>query len=261
MARMSRKTVLAVLAHPDDAEILCGGTLCLLADAGWQVHVATMTPGDCGSMSLPPKEISLIRREEGRAAAKFYAGEFHCLEERDLQIVYSEEALRKVCVILRMVQPDIVITHSPSDYMVDHEETSRIVRASCFNSTIPSAPAQVGALPLEAIPALYYTDPIEGNDAFGQPVSPDFVIDVSYVLDRKQEALEQHESQKQWLLEQHGVDDLVETMTKWSKQRGISVGVGAGEGFRQHVAHAYPKDNILADALSAFYHRVHQRKK
>ena len=44
-----RKTVLAFMAHPDDAELLCAGALIRLADAGWEVHIATATPGDCGT--------------------------------------------------------------------------------------------------------------------------------------------------------------------------------------------------------------------
>ena len=62
------KVVLGVFAHPDDAEFLCAGTLLRLArERGWQVHIATMTPGDCGSAELPPGEISRIRRAEGAA--------------------------------------------------------------------------------------------------------------------------------------------------------------------------------------------------
>jgi N-acetylglucosamine malate deacetylase 1 len=42
------KTVLCIGAHPDDAEFLCAGTLALLHERGWQIHIATVTPGDCG---------------------------------------------------------------------------------------------------------------------------------------------------------------------------------------------------------------------
>ena len=49
MNPLHRKVVLAFMAHPDDAEFLCTGTLIRLADAGWEVHIATATPGDCGT--------------------------------------------------------------------------------------------------------------------------------------------------------------------------------------------------------------------
>ena len=61
--------VLSVLAHPDDAEFLCAGTLIRLGEQGWEVHIASMTPGDCGSAEFPPDEIARIRRAEGAQAA------------------------------------------------------------------------------------------------------------------------------------------------------------------------------------------------
>ena len=56
--------VLALMAHPDDIEITCAGTLLLLKDAGWDVHLATMTAGDLGSADLGPAAISRVRRRE-----------------------------------------------------------------------------------------------------------------------------------------------------------------------------------------------------
>ena len=66
----SPTTVLALFAHPDDAEFLCAGTLIHLAKHGAKVHLATMTAGDCGSSILPPEKISRIRRREAARAAK-----------------------------------------------------------------------------------------------------------------------------------------------------------------------------------------------
>src|SRR5437868_9733442 len=83
--------VLSVLAHPDDAEFICAGTLIRLSrEKGWQVHIASMTPGDCGSAESPPEEISEVRRAEGAHAAAVVGAAYHCLEERDLLVTYSE---------------------------------------------------------------------------------------------------------------------------------------------------------------------------
>ena len=108
MAGMPNPTILALMAHPDDAEFLCAGALFLLADLGCEIHVAAMAPGDCGSPDKPPEEIAAIRREEGRRAAALYPGEFHCLEERDLQIHYSPATTKKACDLFRAVRPEIV---------------------------------------------------------------------------------------------------------------------------------------------------------
>ena len=90
-----RKTVLAFHAHPDDAEILCAGTLIRLADAGWEIHIATATPGDCGSSTLPADEIAEIRRSEATVAASKINATYHCLEERDASVIFDKEANRK----------------------------------------------------------------------------------------------------------------------------------------------------------------------
>src|SRR5215467_10453671 len=103
--------VLAIHAHPDDVEILAGGTLALLACGGHEITIATMTPGDCGSAELGPEEISAIRRREAAASAALLGAPYHCLEERDLAIDYDTEARRKVTALLRRVDPAIVLTH------------------------------------------------------------------------------------------------------------------------------------------------------
>jgi LmbE family N-acetylglucosaminyl deacetylase len=244
-------TILSVLAHPDDAEFLCAGTLIRLRrEHGFIVHIASMTPGDCGSVEMPPLEIARTRRGEGAAAAALIGATYHCLEERDLLIVYSERTLEKVTRLLRLVRPDMVLTHSPSDYMLDHEVTSTIVRAAAFAAPIPNflAERDLGP-PLPRIPHLYYCDAIEGKDPLGRDVPPDFIIDVSRVIDPKAEMLARHVSQRDWLLKHHGMDRYIESMRQWSARRGTAAGVAYAEGFRQHLGHSYPQDNVLAQLL------------
>ena len=73
-------SALAVFAHPDDIELLCAGTLALLQKAGWQVHLATMTAGDLGTMTLTREEISDVRRKEAAASAALQIGRASCRE-------------------------------------------------------------------------------------------------------------------------------------------------------------------------------------
>ncbi len=247
-------SVLALVAHPDDAEFLCGGTLALLAGRGWEVHVATSTPGDLGSADLAPDEIAAVRRAEGSAAAAVIGGDYHCLELRDLRVVYSEDGLRRFTSLLRMVRPDLVLTHSPSCYMIDHEETSRLTRAACFAAPVPHAGVVEGdqAPPLDRIPVLYYVDAVEGMDLFGNPAPFAFAIDTTSVFDTKLEMLVCHASQREWLRRQHGMDEYLETARKWSQQRGREVGCPHAEVFRQHRGHGYPRHNFLAEELARF---------
>src|SRR5947209_4239297 len=232
--------VLSLLAHPDDAEFLCAGTMARLAqEYGWEVHIASMTPGDCGSAELGPEEISRVRREEARKAAALLGGAYYCLEERDMRVFYGEAALEKVVRLFREVRPRIVISHSPSDYLLDHEVTSTLARAAAFDAPMRNLYPDRGHAPaLEAIPHLYYADAIEGKDAFGRSVDPGFCIDISPTLERKTEMLCCHASQREWLLKHHGIDEYVATMREWAAARGRQSGVAAAEGFRQHLGHA-----------------------
>jgi N-acetylglucosamine malate deacetylase 1 len=242
---------LSIMAHPDDAEFLCAGTLArLVREHGWQAHVATMTPGDCGSAELGPEGISRVRRAEGAAAAALLGGAYHCLEERDLLVFYNEAALEKVVRLFRRVQPRIVITHSPADYMLDHEMTGTLARAAAFGAPIPNFFAGRGHPPaMDRIPHLYYADPIEGKDPLGRPVEAGFRIDISGALDLKREMLCAHASQREWLLKHHGMDEYVTAMEEWAAVRGREGGVAAAEGFRQHLGHGYPQENLLGELL------------
>jgi LmbE family N-acetylglucosaminyl deacetylase len=243
---------LSLLAHPDDAEFLCAGTLIRLQqECGWQVHLATMTSGDCGSAELPADEISRVRRGEGAAAAGLIGARYHCVGERDLLITYCERTLERVTRLLRLVRPAIVLTHSPADYMLDHEMTSTVVRAAAFAAPIPNfLPDRDLGPPLEHVPHLYYCDPIEGKDALGRPVEPGFCIDISGVIDTKAEMLTRHASQREWLLKHHGMDQYVHAMREWGAARGQAGGTAFAEGFRQHLGHGYPQENLLGQLMS-----------
>lgn len=245
----------AILAHPDDAEFLCAGTLIRLKrEHNWDIHIATMTAGDCGSAEYPPDDIARIRRGEGEDAAKVIGATYHCLDELDLRVFFGEGPLEKVCRLLNETRANVVFTHSPEDYHLDHEQTSHIVRSATFAAPIPNFLHRPDRKrephpPLDRIPHLFYCDPLEGKDQFGRAIDPTFRIDITTAIEEKSAMLECHESQRDWLRKHHGVDNLVESMRTWSATRGNPVGVEYAEGFRQHLGHSYPQGNILTELL------------
>jgi LmbE family N-acetylglucosaminyl deacetylase len=245
--------VLSILAHPDDAEFLCGGTIIrLVREHGWQAHVASMTPGDCGTAEYSAEEISRIRRQEGAAAARQIGATYRCLEERDLLVTYNERSLEKVTRLLREVRPRLVLTHSPADYMLDHEMTSTLARAAAFAAPVPNFLCDRGhAPPLAKIPYLYYCDAVEGKDLLGRDVAPGLCVDISPVIEPKAVMLAAHASQRNWLFKHHGMDHYIQAMRDWSGQRGRQYGVAFAEGFRQHLGHSYPQDDLLGRLLGA----------
>lgn len=244
--------VLAIHAHPDDIEFQCAGTLARLKQAGCPVSIITMTAGDCGSAEHGPAEISKIRRAEAQAAADLLDADYECLEFLDLSIIVDNDSRRRVTEALRRTRPDLVMTAPPTDYMCDHEATSRLVRDACFTAPIPNYATHQWepAAPLEHIPHLYYVDAIEGTDYYGNPVQPEFIVDISATFDLKTKMLACHDSQRAWLRKQHGIDEYLDRSKRWSELRGQEIGVQYGEGFTQHRGHPYPGDNLLLNLLS-----------
>jgi LmbE family N-acetylglucosaminyl deacetylase len=246
--RPTRKTALAFMAHPDDAEFLCAGTLIRLADSGWDVHIATVTPGDCGTTTESPWTISGRRTCEAAEAAALIRAAYHCLDERDGLVVYDKPTLRKTIDLFRQVAPSLVFTHAPQDYMMDHEITSLLARAGSFIYGAPNA-SVLPVLPGSCVPHLYYCDPLEAIGPLGGAVVPTTLIDISEQLDRKVGMLACHASQREWLRAHHGIDEYIESMKRHASLRGGELGVPAAEAFVQHRGHAYPRDDVLAETF------------
>jgi len=243
--------VLAIHAHPDDLEILAGGTLGLLAAQGHQIAMIAMTSGDCGSAQHTAEEIAAIRYAEAAHSASLIGAHFECAGFSDIAIFSDDASRRHVTELLRRTRPNLVITASPIDYMPDHEATSALVRDACFASSVPLYSTGVsGAAPaLTAIPHLYFTDPIEGIDREGRRIVPDFCIDIASVLDLKRRMLGCHASQRGWLARQHGIDDYLEQMDCVARACGAPWGVAYGEGFRRYRGHPYPQTPLLEGLL------------
>jgi LmbE family N-acetylglucosaminyl deacetylase len=243
------RVVLAFLAHPDDAEMQCAGTLIRLADAGWEVHIATVAAGDCGSATLSREEIATIRRREAIAAAAKIGATYHGLDEPDVQVVFDKTTNRKSIDLFRRVAPSLVFTHPRHDYMLDHEQTHLLARSAAFSYPIPNA-SSVPLVSGSAIPRLYYCSPIENRDAYTQELSPSTTyIDITGQIDRKIEMLACHASQRDWLRTHHGMDEYIEAMKRCAMERGREVGVNYAEAFVQHRGHPFPQDDLLTKVL------------
>jgi len=242
-----KKNVLGIFAHPDDAEIICAGTLSLLKKTGWAIHIASMTPGDKGTADLSRKEISLLRKQEALKSAQLLKGTYHCLEFDDVYIFYNRETINKTTALIRRIRPEIVFTSSPADYMVDHEMTSLIVQTACFSSGIKNM--EVVEEPFEPVPYLFYCDPLEARDKLGNPIQPSIYIDITNEIGIKEEMLSCHKSQRNWLMTHHKMDEYILSMKRFGEKRGKEINVRYAEGFRQHLGHGYPQNNILKEVL------------
>ncbi len=243
--------ILAIHAHPDDVEILAGGTVAHLVARGHTVTIATMTAGDCGSHEMGPEEIAMVRRREAETAAAWIGAAYLWVGMRDLAIFNDDPSRRLVTETLRRTRPDIVLTAAPSDYHCDHEAASLLVRDACFAAPAPNyrTRAEVPAPALDRIPHLYFMDPVELRDREGRPVQADFTVDVADTFPIKRQMLAAHQSQREWLRRHHGTDDYLDTMERWTRKRGEPAGLSYGEGFRAYRIHPYPQTPLLQELL------------
>src|SRR5690349_3914467 len=130
--------IACIHAHPDDAEILAGGTLALLSQGGHSITIVSMTPGDCGSTLHGPEEIAKIRRRGGRGAARLLGASFVCAEFRRLADLNRGRGRPRWAEFIPELRAEIVLTASPADYHCDHEATSALVRDACFAASAPN---------------------------------------------------------------------------------------------------------------------------
>lgn len=252
-------SILAIHAHPDDIEMLAAGTLAVLAASPVTLTIATLTAGECGSVDNDRVETARVRKGEAALAAAMIGADYRCADLGDLAVFNDDACRRAVTELIRAVRPNIVITSAPADYHPDHEATSLLVRDACFAASAPGYHTG-GATPLEAIPHLYFMDPIGGRDREGRPAHPDFAVDISEVMETKRRMLQAHQSQIAWVAKQHAISDLTAGMEAQSRRRGKYFGVDFAEGFRQYRHPPYPRDRLLQTLLGAALLKVTVRE-
>jgi len=250
--------ILSIHAHPDDAEILAGGTLALLARRGHAVTIVSLSDGDCGSAEYGPEELGRMRRGESQSAASLLGASYAWGGFHDLGIFIDDAGRRRVTSLLRRFHPDIVLTASPLDYHCDHEAASRLVQDACFAVSCPNydTSAYDPAPATDRVPHLYFMDPAEGIDRDQQVVRPQFLVDVAALMPLKREALARHVSQREWLRRQHRMDDYLDVMEQWNRARGTLGGLALAEGFRQYSGHSFPRTPALQDELRELVHEL-----
>ncbi len=158
----------------------------------------------------------------------------------------DQPTLQKAINLFRQVAPSLVFAHAPKDYLVDHEIMSTIARAASFAYGVPNLsthPLKEGS----GVPHLYYCDAFESKDPLGREIKPTIYVDITNQMDKKADMLSCHASQREWLREHHGMDEYIEAMKRQGAFRGEQTSVLYAEAFVQHVGHAYPQNDLLAE--------------
>lgn len=217
--------ILCVTAHPDDCEILCAGTLIRYAQTGHQVTIAIFTDGSMGDTAIQPEQLRGIRESEARAAAARIDARVIWAGVLDEHVFPDQEQRRIMIDILREADPDVIITHSPSDYHPDHRYVQQLVFDSYFQKGLPHIPGQHQAACRFAHAQLYYMDNLGGID-----FQPTEYVDISGVFETKKAMLACHESQF-GAMKDLAHTDLLEMMEVQARFRGMAAGCRYAEGF------------------------------
>lgn len=226
---------IAIAAHPDDIEFVMAGTLLRLKDRGWEIHYLNLASGNCGSLEMDAQQARITRAKEAREAARILGAAYHPPICDDLEIVYSVELLRKVTAVVREVGPEIVLTHSPQDYMEDHMNAARLAVTAAFARGMPNFRVDPPTAPVQTEVTVYHALPHGLRDGLRRRVDAGCWVDTGPVHERKREALAAHRSQKDWLDKSQGMDSYLLTMDELSRAVGRQSGrFEHAEGWRRH---------------------------
>ncbi|MFH1747419.1 MAG: PIG-L family deacetylase [Planctomycetota bacterium] len=257
---VEQPVALAIVNHPEDAELLCAGTLALLKQRCWRIVIASMVSEEQTlEIALPsPAKPNKQATRSGHALEI----EYRCLECPPFEIVYGDELCRRACGLIRRVRPALVFTHGPHDATPDREETSRIVRQACLTAPLEQYQTQQAAEPDEPtgrVPHLYYLDPYELIDILGRLVEAQLIVDITTTIDIKARTLAVDGNHSQAATDCQRIERRIDTMRAWGQRRGELVGCAFGEGFRQNVGYGYPRDDLLGEVLESLVYAVNAK--
>jgi len=220
--------VLAVVAHPDDADYLCAGTLARAKADGAQIGICVMCKGDRGRPTKPIRNLAVVRRKEMVAAAKILGATLLRGDFGDGELLDGPKERKKLIELYRRFKPTLVLAHCAGDYHSDHRAASALAEAASWYCT--SAGHKSTARVMTRQPAVWWMDTM---NMIG--FEPGFYVDISDYVEVKRRMLCCHKSQ---LLRGRDGDfaSLEDRMLRQCEIRGAQAGVAAAEAFRIHPA-------------------------
>ncbi|MCP4583587.1 MAG: bacillithiol biosynthesis deacetylase BshB1 [candidate division Zixibacteria bacterium] len=223
MTEFTKLDVLAIAAHRDDTEIVCGGTIIKMADLGYKVGLLDLTAGEAGS-----RGDAQMRANEADCAAKVMNLAFrHNLEMPDAGLFLTQENALAVADIIRKTTPEMVIIPTHKQRHPDHSTAGDISYRGCFL-------AGLGKMPLDGEP--YRPRKIFYSVSF-QDIRPTFIIDISDQFKRKCDAVACYKSQFEEKSDQREVyppaRNIFDYMEIQNRRYGYMIGVKYGEAYIQ----------------------------
>lgn len=252
-------SVLALFAHPDDLEFRAAGTMLLLGQCGWELHCCNLCSGNMGSAEMTAGQTARTRRGEAQASARSMGATWHPPIGHDLRLLYTDDAVRRVCALVRLVRPTIVLTHPPIDYMEDHTTTCRLAVTGAFARCVPN----FRSLPVRRATSdpvtIYHSMPHGLCGPLRQEWRPEAWVDTASVQAGRIEALACHRSQQAWLDTTQGLNGYLAAASDEALELGRrSRAFTHAEGWTRHLHLGFcgPDDDPLRDALGRRYRRA-----
>ena len=216
--------VAGICAHPDDAELVMGGTLALEASRGRRVALVDLTRGESGSRGTPE-----VRAAEAAEAARIL-GVAHreSLGLPDSRLEPTAAQKDVVVQALRRLRPRVVIFPHWEQRHPDHSAASRIVYEASFLAGLANYRPDLGPAfrPFKLVYALSVTESVD--------VFPSFVVDITETWERKVRAVAAFVSQFTARSDEKGpspLDRFQRNMELAARRQGQRIGVVFGEGF------------------------------
>lgn len=217
------KTVLGIVAHPDDLDFSSSGSFAKWAEAGADVYYLIITDGSKGTddRSLTSKQLIKIRRDEQIAAAKTVgAKDVFFLNYPDGMLEVTMGLKRDIVRVIRTIKPDTVITmdptvlYEPSWGFINHSD-HRAAGQAAIDSVFPLARDFL------VFPELLKDEGLEPHKVknlllinFG---NANLTVDISSTIDKKLAALRQHESQ----ISEESIKMFIERTKAFAKPEGV----------------------------------------
>jgi LmbE family N-acetylglucosaminyl deacetylase len=224
------KIALAIYAHPDDADVSCGGTLAKWAAGGATVEVVVCAAGDKGSSNadVVPAELAARRADEvERATRALGLHAHHALGHPDGDLENDKHLRQELVTLVRRLQPNVVVCPDPTAVFfgagyVNHRD-HRVVGWATLDAVAHEARSPhyfPEAGPAHRVDEVWLSGSLE----------PDTWVDIEASIDAKAEALRCHESQ----LAEAG-EWLRTFVRERAEEAGRAAGVRYAEGFRRLV--------------------------
>lgn len=188
--------IIAIFAHPDDAESKMGGTAALWAEMGHEVKFVSITNGDAGHQSIGGGVLAKIRRAEAQEAARrLGVKEYVVLDNHDAELLPHLHIRQQVIREIRKWDADIVLGLRTNDYHPDHRYAGVLVMDAAYMVVVPNVTPDTP--PLEKNPVFLY---MQDRFRFPYPFQHDIVVDIEKTLQKKIDGLDAHTSQMyEWL--------------------------------------------------------------